>query len=235
MQLIPVIDIRGGLAVHARAGNREAYQPLETPYAGNADPVEVAVGLTKAFGNKTLYVADLDSIEGGSANVNICRRIVETLPGVEVWLDNGQQRLDHAGLGGAENVSHVLGTESLPDVMSYQTAALESAVAPILSLDYSAEGFIGPKKLLEASQLWPRDVIVMTLARVGMGDGPDLVRLNHIASVAGPNRRVFAAGGVRDLDDLSAVEKAGAHGVLVATALHSRKIKPDDLNEVPGF
>ncbi len=237
MQIIPVIDIRDGLAVHARAGNRAAYEPLMTPFAGTADPVDVARGIQEAFGCEMLYVADLDSIEGRSPNIESCDQIAVAMARSEVWLDNGQLALgqhDNDRVP-AKNLSHVIGTENLPDVLAYQTVALESAVPPILSLDYSAEGFLGPKKLLEASQLWPRDVIVMTLARVGMGDGPDLVRLSHIASVAGPNRRVFAAGGVRNLDDLRALIRAGAHGALVATALHTGKIKPDDLKEVAGF
>jgi phosphoribosylformimino-5-aminoimidazole carboxamide ribotide isomerase len=52
--------------------------------------------------------------------------------------------------------------------------------------------------------------------------------------MAGPKRRVYAAGGVRDMDDVRALRDAGASGVLVATALHEGKIKAGDLEEIAG-
>ena len=68
----------------------------------------------------------------------------------------------------------------------------------------------------------------MTLARVGSGEGPDLARLRQIM-VKNPGRRLYAAGGVRDLDDLKGLNDAGAAGVLVASALHDGRIGPDAL------
>jgi phosphoribosylformimino-5-aminoimidazole carboxamide ribotide isomerase len=74
----------------------------------------------------------------------------------------------------------------------------------------------------------------MTLASVGLNEGPDLKRVAAIAEMAGPKRRVFAAGGVRHIDDVRALRDAGAAGVLVATALHEGKIKTGDLEEIAG-
>ena len=73
----------------------------------------------------------------------------------------------------------------------------------------------------------------MTLARVGSGEGPDLARLRQImAKNAG--RQLYAAGGVRDLDDLKGLSDAGAAGVLVASALHDGRIGPDALATSPA-
>jgi phosphoribosylformimino-5-aminoimidazole carboxamide ribonucleotide (ProFAR) isomerase len=55
-----------------------------------------------------------------------------------------------------------------------------------------------------------------------------------IAQMAGPTRRVFAAGGVRNMDDIRALRDAGAAGVLVASALHEGNIKTGDLQEIAG-
>ena len=71
-------------------------------------------------------------------------------------------------------------------------------------------------------------VIVMTLARVGSGAGPDLARFAAIRSIAG-GRELYAAGGVRDARDLSALKAAGASGALIATALHEQRIVAADL------
>jgi phosphoribosylformimino-5-aminoimidazole carboxamide ribotide isomerase len=76
-------------------------------------------------------------------------------------------------------------------------------------------------------------VIVMTLARVGSGTGPDVQRVAEIVERAG-QRHVYAAGGVRDLDDVEALRTAGAAGVLLATALHSGKITAGDLMMIAG-
>ena len=103
----------------------------------------------------------------------------------------------------------------------------------MLSLDFRGEEFLGPPEILDNVDLWPERVIVMTLAKVGMGAGPDLARVAGIAARAG-GRRVYAAGGVRGLDDLRALARAGAAGALVATALHEGKIKAGDLVEIAG-
>ncbi len=71
----------------------------------------------------------------------------------------------------------------------------------------------------------------MTLARVGSGAGPDLARLAAIRSVAG-EREIYAAGGVRDAVDLSALKAAGAAGALIATALHDGRIGRADLEAI---
>ena len=75
---------------------------------------------------------------------------------------------------------------------------------------------------------WPRDVIVMTLARVGSGAGPDLARLSEIQAKA-PQRSIYAAGGVRDVADLAALSKLGVAGALVATSLHDGRLTGADI------
>ena len=110
-------------------------------------------------------------------------------------------------------------------------AALSASDASaILSLDFRGRDFLGPPELLEQPSLWPNRLIVMTLARIGSSDGPDLERLAMIRQRAGA-RRVYAAGGVRGAADLEALRRAGAAGVLVASALHDGRLSPTDLAE----
>ena len=70
---------------------------------------------------------------------------------------------------------------------------------------------------------WPRNVIVMTLARVGSGAGPDVARLSEIRAKA-TRRSIYAAGGVRDAADLAALKGLGVAGALVATSLHDGRL-----------
>jgi phosphoribosylformimino-5-aminoimidazole carboxamide ribotide isomerase len=104
----------------------------------------------------------------------------------------------------------------------------------LLSLDFRGDAFLGPARLLASAGTWPHRVIVMTLARVGTGGGPDFTRLDEIIGRAGPSRQVYAAGGVRNMDDLKRLRDLGVAGALVATALHTGQIKTGDLEEIAG-
>ena len=99
MQVIPVIDVRGGLAVAAVRGDRARYRPLETPLAASADPVAVAQGLRALFPVPRLYVADLDGIEGRGADHAMQARLAAAWPGSELWIDDGSAGPDRADGG----------------------------------------------------------------------------------------------------------------------------------------
>ena len=43
--------------------------------------------------------------------------------------------------------------------------------------------------------------------------------------------KVFVGGGVRDIKDLVELKALGVFGVLLATALHSGKISPEELKQ----
>jgi uncharacterized protein related to proFAR isomerase len=272
MQVIPVIDVRGGVAVAAHRGDRARYRPLQTPLAASADPVAVAQGLRSLFPFPTLYVADLDGIERRGADLATQRRLAEAWPGTELWIDDGNVGWHTAdvgdlpttgrepvaqdarrtvpppvggGTGGGESrrspieshrldpvvTSHVLGSESLASLDDYESARARAGPGALLSLDFRGHTFIGPPEVLVDSALWPDRVIVMTLARVGSGEGPDLARLTEIIARA-EGREVYAAGGVRNADDLRVLRDIGAAGALVATALHNGSITCAEIETV---
>jgi phosphoribosylformimino-5-aminoimidazole carboxamide ribotide isomerase len=76
---------------------------------------------------------------------------------------------------------------------------------------------------LNDANTWPAKIIVMTLARVGSASGPDMNRLTTIKSRV-LNRQVYAAGGVRDANDLALLARAEISGALIATSLHNGKL-----------
>lgn len=232
MLIIPVIDIRGGVAVRAVAGERTHYRPITSPLADSADPVAVARGYQSVFPFPTLYLADLDGIEGRGSNRDIHARVADAWSGGDVWLDDGSITAD----GSHQRVRPVIGSETLLAAGACQSALGGKAIDRhgILSLDFRGMAFMGPPELLAYPSMWPGAVIVMTLAKVGRREGPDVRRVATVAEMAGPKRRVFAAGGVRDMDDIRALRDAGASGVLVATALHEGKIKTGDLDQIAG-
>ena len=95
----------------------------------------------------------------------------------------------------ARTGSLVLGSESQSDARMVRDLADDPRV--VLSLDFRGAAFAGPPELLAEPDGWPRQVIVMTLARVGSGAGPDVARLSEIRAMA-TQRSIYAAGGVRD-------------------------------------
>lgn len=227
MQAIPVIDLVGGVVVHARKGDRASYRPLESPLAPTSDPMDVVRGLLSVYPFPTVYVADLDAIQREGDNLPTLSRIRAEFPGLHVWVDSGAadtaalEALIRADLG-----APVIGSESQRD--GALVAQHRDSGRIVLSLDFRGDAFQGPAQILAEPALWPRRVIVMTLARVGSGAGPDLERFAAIRSIGG-GREIYAAGGVRDAADLSALKAAGAAGALIATALHERRVVGADL------
>jgi|JRHI01.1.fsa_nt_gi HisA/HisF family protein len=230
MDVIPVIDVRHGVAVHARQGRRDQYKPLETPLAQSSDPVAVARGLLSFFPFRAIYVADLDGIEGRGRDEGLAARLTAAAPGVEFWIDDGDSA--DAAAASAGVLLPVIGSESLAGD-DLEKLRKEPGGRFALSLDFRGDSFVGPHALLDDAALWPERVIVMTLARVGAAEGPDLQRLSEIIARAG-GRRVYAAGGVRNLADLETLRGVGAAGALVATALHAGTITAGDLIEIAG-
>ncbi len=228
MQLIPVVDLKGGVVVRAHRGEREAYRPIVTPLSPTASPCDVVAGLLSLAPFRTLYVADIDAITGVGGNDEALRDLRRTFPGLELWLDAGEG--DPARIAARAKTgpgTPIVGTESLGE------ADVEAALAAdgvILSLDHDAAGPRGPQRAHRDARLWPARVIVMTLARVGSGEGPDmdaLERTSQLAERQGVAPALYAAGGVRGPVDLEALAQAGIAGALVASALHDGRIDPE--------
>jgi HisA/HisF family protein len=220
MEIIPVLDLKAGHVVHARQGQREAYLPIVSRLCTTSTPEDVLAGLLRVHSFGTIYIADLDAIEGKGDHSDAITELAPAHAGVEFWIDNAS-----AAAIPRDNVRHVSGSESIPPGKAIATRTEKRT---ILSLDFRGADFLGPPELLAEPRLWPERVIVMTLARVGSGAGPDLERLALIQRRAG-TRRVYAAGGVRNRADLDALQRAGAAGVLVASALHDGRLTSADL------
>ncbi|PPD28729.1 MAG: nickel transporter [Hyphomicrobium sp.] len=239
MLVIPVLDFKGGVVVHATGGDRSHYLPIETALSpGRCDPVSVALGYRALHAFPAMYVADLDAIAGGAPNREAVSATSSALPDIELWVDDGRPpSAAHAALSD-RRLRYVIGSESLGAISSLEAmppGSPHAAAKPgILSLDFRGNDFLGPPDLLVRPDLWPETMIVMTLGRVGSGAGPDFERLWGIIARA-EGRQVIAAGGVRHVADLEALAAIGVAGALVATALHSGQIKAGDLERVAGL
>ena len=128
----------------------------------------------------------------------------------------------------------VIGTESLPGAEAFRQLRADLPDAPlVLSLDLRGGRLISPDPALSGAapadalarfaDAGAREAIVLDLARVGSGEGPDVTLLEELHARF-PDVELLAGGGVRDAADLRALAGAGAAGALVATALHDGAI-----------
>ena len=226
MHIIPVLDLKGGTVVRARMGQRDQYRPIETPLSPTSEPLDVARGLLSIHPFATLYIADLDAITGRDDNDATLARLRKAFPGVMLWVDNGIADVARAATWLRAELGHlVIGSETQTDATVARHLAADPRVA--LSLDFRGDAFQGPPMLLDPA-CWPQRVIVMTLARVGSGAGPDIERLSAVRALAG-GRSVYAAGGVRDAQDLAILKQHDVAGALIATSLHDGRLTAADI------
>jgi phosphoribosylformimino-5-aminoimidazole carboxamide ribotide isomerase len=239
VKIIPVVDILGGIAVHAVRGRRKEYQPLKSTLSASTDPVDVAAAV-KAFGFGELYVADLDAITGGHPNSSLFKRVADET-GLELMIDAGVTSLKAAEEVLDNGVSRVIiGTETLLR-LSFAAEAVEifGTERVMISLDLMGGHVLSGSKLgtltepmallHEFQDMGISQIIVLDLAKVGSREGVNLPFLREV--LRNVKAEVFVGGGVRDMRDLIALKEIGMFGVLVATALHSGKISAEGLKQ----
>jgi phosphoribosylformimino-5-aminoimidazole carboxamide ribotide isomerase len=222
-----VLDLKGGVVVHARRGDRAGYAPLRSPLVAGADPATVARALCAYARSDRLYVADLDALGGAAPDAAAIAAVAAVAP---AWADAGAVTAERAGaLERAGAARNVIGTESL-------TAELSAAPVrprPVLSVDLRDGRLISPRPELAgrdilaavplAEALDVRELLVIDLALVGGRAGPAVAAVAQLAAAL-PGVEIYAGGGVRGDADLEALSQAGAAGALVATALHEGAI-----------
>ena len=243
MRVVPVIDLKGGVAVHAVRGERSAYAPVRSVLSASADPVALAQAFQERLGCDACYVADLDAITGAGDHRGVVEAIADL--GVSVWLDAGVSTPDDAGRAASWGARRVIvGTETLrdtrdlPDVTEAARRASSDGADCILSLDHRGGRLLGGSPQVAemdatglAETAWTagiRAFIVLDLARVGAGTGPETEPARRLRASL-PDAEIVLGGGVRGKDDLRALARAGYQAALVGTALHTGVLGRDDL------
>jgi phosphoribosylformimino-5-aminoimidazole carboxamide ribotide isomerase len=243
MQIIPVIDIMRGIAVHARRGERSAYRPIRSVLLQGADPVALLRAYRETLESKAVYVADLDAIMGGGDNLTIIAKMAAAEPQFELLVDAGIHNVLQARRlldAGVKKV--VIASESLASLnaASELLAALGTERA-LLSLDLKAHVILWREPSTESRDpgvaalrllsLGFREAILLEMDRIGAGGVADAELLGRITTAA-PDVRFIVGGGIASVAELARLQRAGASGVLLATALHSGTITREDLNRV---
>lgn len=220
MEIIPVIDIRQGLVVHAVKGQRDNYHSLQSLLSNSIHPRDVVQAFINTYRSKTIYVADLDAIQDRANNDTIIDELHTLFPAQTFWVDQGLASI--IDFKKHTTRQHVIGSETDISCLSLREI-IDLTPDIILSLDYRANIFLGDQSLLQNMNIWPDRIIIMSLAHVGSNSGPDYELVSHLKKIAG-NKQLYVAGGVRHERDLELLEDIGIAGVLLASALHTQQI-----------
>ena len=169
MQIIPVIDLKDGIVVHAKQGNRDGYAPLKSTICNSTDIFAVVETFSTLFNCSVIYVADLNAITRQGDNADLLMDVLTAFPNISFWIDSGYPLCNDDFLKHSNFFQPVLGSESFEEESIDEINRFNNDY--VLSLDYSIAGEMGPKSLFSRQDLWPENIIIMTLARVGSNLG----------------------------------------------------------------
>jgi phosphoribosylformimino-5-aminoimidazole carboxamide ribotide isomerase len=233
MFIVPVIDVRKGVAVQAVAGHRAQYRPLESCLTSQATPSHIARAYAEQLQCKTIYVADLDALMGDEPQWEIFPKLIRN--GASLWIDaaiasahRAEQIQQHLG---DQQHRLIVAAETLPSGIALEDISARCGCDQVIfSLD------LRKGRLNTAVPEWQscsvlsvveqvvacgiERIIVLDLADVGVSNGTSTLALLREIIAAYPHLKIIAGGGVRNMADLLVLEQAGCTAALVATALH---------------
>lgn len=212
MELVLAMDLKRNLVVHGKSGQRAGYKPLDWGCSPTAEPT----GFVRAIRPRSIYIADLDRIEGAGSHDTIVRQCAQEVR--RCYVDRGCRSPDDMLEG--YHITNIVGTETGGDGLARYPGGL-------LSVDIKNGRVIpsgrDPADVLRQANGWKfSGCILLDISGVGTEAGLDRGKLEALRSAY--HRKLFWGGGVATPDDISLLCDAGFDGAIIATALHHRKI-----------
>jgi phosphoribosylformimino-5-aminoimidazole carboxamide ribotide isomerase len=225
--VIPAVDIQDGEVVQLVQGERGT----EKRYG---DPVDAATQWLDQ-GAETLHLVDLDgAFEGQRANAEAIERVVETAgEDVDIQLGGGIRTVADATDLLSIGVDRViLGTAAVEEPAIVAEINDHTAGSVVVSLD-ARDGEVVVEGWTETTGLEPAEAAAryadlgaagILFTDVDVEGQLDGVRTEPVGQlVDAVDVPVIASGGVATLDDVSALQSAGAAAVVVGSALYEER------------
>lgn len=224
----PAVDLKGGRCVQL-VGGRAEDERVSLP-----DPVAVARHWYDT-GFRTLHVVDLDAALGTGENRALAARVATATPAT-VQMGGGirdDARADQMLAAGARRI--VVGTRAVDDRAWLEALAARHPRRVMVAADVR-EGEVLRRGWTDGSGLQvgafvagledvPLAGILCTdVGREGRLQGIDAAGM--AAVVAAATHPVWISGGITGMDDLEALDEAGAAGVVLGMALYTAALDP---------
>lgn len=134
MKIIPVIDLKNGIVVHAKKGERKNYQPIKSVLTTKTDIYSVLNGFLQLHTFDTFYIADLNAIMEQGNQYDLIEQVVKNFPNITFWVDAGYQKARNF----LPNYLPVLGSECFTDNNFLEILNFKQQF--VLSLDFGSHG-----------------------------------------------------------------------------------------------
>jgi phosphoribosylformimino-5-aminoimidazole carboxamide ribotide isomerase len=224
IMIIPVLDLKNGIAVFGKSGIRETYKPLKTVFNQTSEPYKIAKSL-KESGATYIYVADLDAIEEIGSNFDIISKINNKIP---VILDSGANNVKKVNNALMISKKVIVATETLEKMEDlHQIFNHINNERIIVSVDiknniiYSNILNIDFNDIIrEINRLKPKEIIILDLSKVGTEKGVNLGLIKRFKNL---KTSIIVGGGITRKDIVN-LQNLGINKFLVGSALHQGKL-----------
>ena len=239
-RIIPVLDLKNSIVVHAIRGKRTLYKPITSKIINTTDPLKISALFKNQYDLREQYIADLDSIQHRKPNLDIIQRLLKE-EDLQLILDPGLRSEKDLELYASLNLKAlILALESIKSIEVIDLALeLLGSERIILSFDLFKNKILTKieelknKSHLRLIKMFEdmgiKELILLDLFRVGQKLGG--IPQNYINIKNNFKGRVLVGGGIKNIRNLIEYYKEGFSGVLIATSLHDETIKREDLKE----
>jgi phosphoribosylformimino-5-aminoimidazole carboxamide ribotide isomerase len=228
MTAYAAVDLRGGRVVQL-VGGRPGSERVSL-----ADPVAIACYWVE-LGFAALHVVDLDAALGAGSNLPDIEAILAAVS-VPVQVGGGIRSTaaaDRLLAAGAARV--VVGTRALEepgwlDTLSRGrpdrvTVAADVRNRRVVTRGWTQESELDPESFLASLDALPLAAVLVTdVDREGQMLGADIELFRRLARAT--RHPLLASGGIASIEDLTALEEAGAAGAVLGMALYTAKLDP---------
>ena len=221
LRIIPAVDLLGTDAVRLRQGDYEQVTNRHT------DPLALVVNYRDA-GAELIHLVDLDGARRGEIRADMVRAAVLAAAPARVQASGGVRApADAERLLDAGAARVVVGTAAFADEGALERFADALGERLVVAIDVRDDrvavgGWTQTTAITaeEASErcraAGVRRVLCTAIDRDGTLAGPDVALLERVCG--GAHISVLAAGGVRSVDDLDAIESTGCEAAVVGRA-----------------
>lgn len=224
MEVIPVLDLKSGIAVSGQSGKRHTYTPLKTVYSTSSDPVMISNSL-RHNGARRIYVADLDMIEKKGSNLDVAQKINLFLP---VILDCGVRNLETFKFALKFAYKIIVATETLESVEELDKICEKfPASRLVVSVDVKKGKLYAPNLDLSLEEFKDKliklnlpEIILLDISQVGTYKGFNKDLIEKFIDL---KTSLILGGGITP-EDKEKLNTQGIKKVLIGSALHNGQI-----------